>query len=99
MSETPEGEHLDTIEPRPKGWIEMTCIPTTEYKALRQRVDELTGALQRVSDQVPNAIGGEPYLISCGALYAVRAALDASQRTGDHEASDEKGRKNHSHRV
>lgn len=42
---------------------------------LRERVGELEEALERVSAQVPDAIGGEPYLISCGALYAVRNAL------------------------
>ncbi len=38
-------------------------------------IEPLRDALERVSEQVPENIGNEPYVISPDALYAVRLAL------------------------
>ena len=89
MSETPEGagHELTEADMYFDKWNRLgTRVHRLEEEltAERQRVEELTGALQRIVDLTAKQTDNRFYPI----YDRAQTALEASQRTGDHEGED-----------
>lgn len=93
--ESAMGRQLNKLQQRIGRQRKANREQNKRYQELEGRVEHLTKALESVDRQTPDAIGGEPYVIGCGALYKVRAALYGSggprpkdnvpERQGEHQ--------------